>query len=71
MNLVIGTDLGATHCTLSAPALVDVYVVVSNKGATVSQIQAALSKISAFVGKMGAAGATLQSYEGIGGATSN
>ncbi len=70
MNLIVGTDIGATHVTLTAPGQ-DIYITVTNPAATVSQVQTAISKLSSFVGGLGAAGSTVASHEGIGGATSN
>ncbi len=70
MNLNFGTDIASTLVTRSGTPN-DVICTVTNKLATVAQIQTALAKISTFVGKMGAAGDTLKARDGQGGATSN
>lgn len=48
-------------------AVGDITVHVYNEAATITQIQAALTAISAAIGGMGSAGATIAQYDGVGG----
>lgn len=72
MQLMVATDVGSTKTTFSPInsqllGTNDIVVVVNHKGATVAQVQSALTRLSTAIGNMGAGSSTLKSWEGQGG----